>query len=188
MRAFMAIVLLFLAASGAWGETKEEDAARYLETMIQSIREENEPMRNRMFMKLRVLGSVSVGPIVDALDDPSPEVRHYLAFTLGYLDDEAVIDPLFSLFRADPLVTVRCSAAEALGRQECVEAIDPLIEALADTSAQLRQSAAYALGLIGDPRARPALETAKSDSDELVRFFAEDALVEIDRAVARRKP
>ncbi len=188
MKSFLSIVLLLLAAASVWADTKEEDAARYLETMIQSIREENEPMRNRMFMKLRVLGDASVGPIVDALDDPAAEVRHYLAFTLGYLDDEAVIDPLFALFRSDPDVAVRSAAAEALGRQECVEAVDPLIEALADTSAQLRQSAAYALGLIGDPRARPALEKAKSDSDDLVRFFAEDALVEIDRAVARRKP
>ena len=53
MRSFLSMVLLLLAAASVWGDTKEEDAARYLETMIQSIREENEPMRNRMFMKLR---------------------------------------------------------------------------------------------------------------------------------------
>ncbi|MBN1825308.1 MAG: HEAT repeat domain-containing protein [Candidatus Eisenbacteria bacterium] len=140
-----------------------------------------------MFIKLRVLGVPAVGPLLGALDNETPEVRHYVSFTLGFFDDPRVVDALLGVFRSDPETSVRCAAAEALGRLESAEAVDPLLDALKVGDAKIRQSAAYALGLVGDPRARPALEKAKSDADELVRFFAEEALVEIDRAVARRK-
>jgi len=187
MKRLLVLSLLLFSAAPLRAETKEEEATRYLGTMITAVREENDPMRNRMFIKLRVLGTVSTGPILAALEDPAPEVRHYLAFTLGFLDDPSVTDPLRSLFLSDPDVAVRCAAAEALGRLQRVEAFDDLVAALSDESARIRQSAAYSLGQIGDPRGRPYLEKAKSDDDELVRFFAEDALVQIDRAEAREK-
>ncbi len=101
MRRFLpALLALFLAAS-AFAETPEEEAGRYLQTLISSVREKNDPMRNRMFMKLRVLGNPSVGPLLTALQDPSPEVRHYVAFTLGFFDDARVPAPLLSLFGSD---------------------------------------------------------------------------------------
>lgn len=186
MKRLIVVLLLGIVASSSSAETKEEEAVRYLETMIAAVREENDPMRNRMFIKLRVVGDPSVAPLLGALGDPDPSVRHYLAFTLGFFDDPRVTEPLLGLFRSDGDVDVRCAAAEALGRRETMEAIDPLLAALGGTDPRVRQSSAYALGLIGDPRAREALEKAKGDSDELVRFFAEDALVQIDRAVARR--
>jgi HEAT repeat protein len=187
MRRIVLAVLLLLLAVSAFSETPEEEAERYLQTLTSSIREKNEPMRNRMFMKLRVLGEPSVGPLLAALEDASPDVRHYVAFTLGFFDDPRVPGSLLTLFRSDPETSVRCAAAEALGRLQSLDAIDPLIAALSEAAPEIRQSAAYSLGLIGDPRARPALEQAKSDSDELVRFFAEEALVEIDREQVRKK-
>ena len=186
MNRLLLALLLVIVATSAFAETKEEEAVRYLETMIASVREENDPMRNRMFIKLRVIGDPAVTPLLGALNDPDPAVRHYLAFTLGFFDDPRVTEPVLELFRSDEDVDVRCAAAEALGRRETMEAVDPFLQALGESDPRVRQSAAYALGLIGDPRARESLEKAKSDSDELVRFFAEEALVQIDRAVARR--
>jgi HEAT repeat protein len=187
MRRLLFVPLLLALAAPALGLTPDEEAENHLQTMIASVREKNEPMRNRMFIKLRVLGDASVAPILAALQDPSPDVRLYLAFTLGFLEDPRVPPALLALFGSDPEVSVRCSAAEALGRLQSGDAIDPLIAALSDPSPQVRQSAAYSLGLIGDPRAKPALESAKNDADELVRFFAEDALVEIEREAVRKK-
>jgi len=180
-------VLMLLAAGQLFAETKEEEAARYLETMNTAVREGNDPMRNRMFIKLRYLGAPSVQPLLGDLADEDAAVRRYAAFTLGFFDDPAVIEPLMKLFKEDPSVDVRCSSAEALGRLECAEAVDLLLGSLDEGDAKVRQSVAYSLGLIGDERAKPALEKKKSsDPDELVRFFAGDAIVQIDRAVARR--
>jgi HEAT repeat protein len=187
MRRFLPVLLTVLLAATAFTETPEEEAGRYLQTLLSSVREKNDPMRNRMFMKLRVLGNPSVGPLLTALQDPSPEVRHYVAFTLGFFDDARVPAPLLVLFGSDGEVSVRCAAAEALGRLRNKDAIDPLIAALSDANAQVRQSAAYSLGLIGDSRAAASLEKAKGDADELVRFFAGEALVEIERERAKKK-
>ncbi|MBM3319389.1 MAG: HEAT repeat domain-containing protein [Candidatus Eisenbacteria bacterium] len=187
MRRLVFVLLALLLAAPAFAETPEEEATHYLQTMVASVREKNDPMRNRMFIKLRVLGEASVDPLLAGLADETPDVRRYLAFTLGFFDVPRVTDPLLALFRSDREVSVRTAAAEALGRLQRPEAVDPLVAALADANASIRQSAAYSLGLIGDPRARPALERAKSDTDELVRFFAEEALVEIEREEARKK-
>ncbi|MFH1680347.1 MAG: HEAT repeat domain-containing protein [Candidatus Eisenbacteria bacterium] len=185
-RPLIAVFALFLAVS-VMAETPEEEANRYLQTMITAIAEKNDPMRNRMFIKLRVLGDDSVAPLLAALEHESPDARRYVAFTLGFFEDPRVAGPLLALFASDPEVPVRTAAAEALGRQRSKDAVDPLIAALSDAIASIRQSAAYSLGLIGDPRARPALERAKGDADDLVRFFAEEALVEIEREAARKK-
>lgn len=157
-----------------------------LETMIQAIQEGNTPMRDRMFFKLRIIGEPSVEPLISTMAHDDPQVREYAAFTLSFLDDPRAVDPLLNLFANDPEVGVRTQAARALGRMEEERAIDPLIAALADSLSAIRQDAAYALGLIGDPRARPALKALEGDSDELVRFFVDDALVRIDRAVKRK--
>ena len=187
MKRTLLVLVGLLLAFPVWADPKEEEAERALQTMIASVQDGNEPMRNRMFIQLRVLGDVSVGPILEALDDSSADVRLYLAFTLGWFTPGSrVIEPLLALFQNDPEIPVRCKAAESLGRLESVEAVDPLVAALSESDARVRQSAAFALGQIGDARAKPALEKAKSDTDEVVRFFAEEALVEIDRAAARR--
>ena len=162
------------------------DARAALDTMIQAVRENNTPMRDRMFFKLRILGEPSVQPLINTLSHEDPRVREYAAFTLGFLDDERSVAPLLSLFAGDPEVSVRTQAARALGRMEEPRAIDPLIQALSDPRTEIRQDAAYSLGLIGDPRAIPALKGLVNDPDELVRFFVDDALVRIDRAVKRK--
>lgn len=187
MKRLTLLFLVLLLAPPGFSRASVEEANRYLETMVASIREKNDPMRNRMFIKLRVLGEASVDPLLAGLADESPDVRRYLAFTLGFFDVPRTTEPLLQLFRTDPEVSVRTAAAEALGRLRRAEAVDPLISALGDPDPSVRQSAAYSLGLIGDPRARPALENAKADSDELVRFFAEEALVEIEREAARNE-
>lgn len=187
MKWLVLCAVIFLSFGQVFAETKEEEAARYLDTMTNAIREGNDPMRNRMFIKLRYLGLPSVGPLLGSLENESADVRRYAAFTLGFFDDPKVIEPLSRLFREDDATEVRCSSAEALGRLECAEAIDMLVEALAEPDPEVRRSVAYSLGLIGDPRAKDALGRIKdSDEDELVRFFANDAIVQIDRAEARR--
>ncbi|MFN0149480.1 MAG: HEAT repeat domain-containing protein [bacterium] len=190
-RIALAIVLLASLAPAALvaqddGADPAGAARIALDTMISAIREGNTPMRDRMFFKLRILGEPSVEPLIATLSNDDARVREYAAFTLSFIDDDRAVDPLLAMFANDAEVTVRTQAARALGRMEEPRAIDPLIAALSDQRSEIRQDAAYSLGLIGDPRAIPPLKALASDSDELVRFFVDDALVRIDRAVKRK--
>jgi cyclophilin family peptidyl-prolyl cis-trans isomerase/HEAT repeat protein len=72
---------------------------------------------------------------------------------------------------------VRRRAALAVGRVGLREAVDPLRPLLAaDPEPDVRSMAAFALGLIGDAAARPALVTALADPDPIVQGRAAEAL------------
>lgn len=73
--------------------------------------------------------------------------------------------------------TTRLTAAKALVRMGA-PVVDPLVEALADGSRQVRSNAARVLGDIGDVRAVGPLVAGLSDPNEGVRIAARDALVE----------
>src|SRR5262245_46095785 len=66
----------------------------------------------------------------------------------------------------------------ALARVRCVlaEVIPALQKALGDPEFEVRQVAAFALGLIGDASARPALLNALKDSEPIVQGRAAEAL------------
>jgi HEAT repeat protein len=55
--------------------------------------------------------------------------------------------------------------------------MDPLLKAMDDTDAQVREKVAIALGASGDPRAMSALERALSDPDAQVREKAASGLI-----------
>lgn len=78
----------------------------------------------------------------------------------------------------DPDERVRAEAVIKLGRQKANRAIDPLAATLAgDNSPTVREAAARALGLIGSPKALPALRrAAQADSDVQVRHSAQFAI------------
>ena len=77
----------------------------------------------------------------------------------------------------DPEARARRRAALAAGRVGLAEAIAPLSALLAsDEDPEVRQMAAFALGLIGDPSARPALQSALTQSPALVQGRAAEAL------------
>jgi len=73
---------------------------------------------------------------------------------------------------------VRRTAARSLGDigKAAKPAVGALGKTLKDADPQVRQAAAYALGRIGDPAAKPFLEAAKKDKNEGVKRAAKDAL------------
>lgn len=78
---------------------------------------------------------------------------------------------------ADPEARVRRRAALAIGRVRLPEGIDPLRPVLAsDADPEVRQMAAFALGLIGDAQAADALASALVDADPVVQGRAAEAL------------
>ena len=131
------------------------------------------------------------------------DVRKYAIAALGKIRDERVLDPLMLQLRNDefkddavnalvelgePALSrlikalkdkdenVRKQAVLALGRIKHVEAIDPLIDMLADSDWFTRLTSAAALEAIGDDRGRDAIKPLMKDPDMVVRMRVERIL------------
>ena len=84
-------------------------------------------------------------------------------------------DLLALLNDAEP--RIRRRAALAVGRVKLVDGVGPLTPILqSDPDGEVRQMAAFALGLIGDASAAPALTTALADPDVMIQARAAEAL------------
>ena len=132
-------------------------------------------------LALGLAGCASAPPVVAPAGPPPPTAQQKLEWTLSLEDErrvrgEAPGQDLLVLL-ADPLAHIRRRAAQALGRVRATEAIEPLGAMLtAETDAEVRQMAAFALGLIGDARAVPALAPALDGSDAVLQGRAAEAL------------
>jgi HEAT repeat protein len=88
---------------------------------------------------------------------------------------------------SNPDERVRLDSVAQLGRLKAYRAVDPLAATLAgDRSPAVREGAARALGLIGSPKALPALQqAAQADSDHDVRHSAQFAAEVIRSSLSR---
>ncbi len=106
----------------------------------------------------------AVPPLIEALKDEDLVVRRVAAYALGKIKDPLAVPPLIEALKDEDLVVrregwrVRLAAVHALGQIKDPRAFEPLIEALKDADTDVRQNAAYALGMIGDKRAISALD------------------------------
>ena len=191
-------VLLLAASAGsaaaADGDTQEKIRTS-IETMITAIEEENDPMRNRMFFELRIVGEESVPALVELMKDSRVKVREYAIHTVSYIDDVRWIDPVIEILKDDAEASTRAMACRALARSQDTpvleeagrRAIPVLIERLQNDEETVQMDAAFALGWYGDSGSRSVLEEASRSSSELVSFFAKGALEDIDHAEKMRK-
>jgi hypothetical protein len=104
---------------------------------------------------------------------PSPTIVR----TQGQDLPQADLNHYLQLLR-DPDEHVRADTVVQLGRLKALASVDPLAATLAgDRSPMVRDTAARALGLIGSPKALPALQRAASaDPDRDVRHSAQFAI------------
>jgi HEAT repeat protein len=166
-----------------------------IETMVTAIEDGNDPMRNRMFFELRIIGNESVPALIDLMKDSRVPVREYAIHTVSYIDDTRWIEPVIGILRGDPQASTRAMACRALARTQDTPvleaagraAIPVLIETLEKDEEVVQMDAAFALGWFGDPKARPVLEKAAASSSELVSFFAKGALEDIEHAETMRQ-
>jgi HEAT repeat protein len=70
----------------------------------------------------------------------------------------------------------RVSCANALGKHKFEKALEPLHEALGDTSREVRRAVVLALMEIGSPKSLEVLRGAQKDNDFEVRIYAGEAL------------
>ncbi len=153
-----------------------------IQTLNKSIAEKNDPMRNKMYFKFRLIEQDHPGKVapflIENLNSDQEGVPEYTAFILGWINDKRAIAPLRKMLKGS--VSFKRHASRALGFMRATEAMDDIIALLNDPNERVRQDAAFSLGLMGDDRANTALKKAEKDPDELVRFFAGEALTRIE--------
>ena len=119
-------------------------------------------------------------PPVDPKVSPRQIAYEQKVRSILQLEDErqlrSSVGDLIALL-ADPEARVRRRAALAVGRVKLAEGVAPLIPLLhTDTDVDVRQMAAFAMGLIGDATAADALLTALNDADGMTQGRAAEAL------------
>ena len=104
----------------------------------------------------------SVPTLIMMLEDENPPVRSGAADALGKIGDALAVGPLIKALK-DPSGLVRSAAARALGEIGNSRPLPDLIQLLTDPIAGA--DAAWALGMLGDPKAMDALERIGAGAD-----------------------
>jgi len=163
-----------------------------LDTARAALNDADDSIRELAIGALERLDALDDEQLGDLADDPAVRVRRRLAELLA---THAAVDPHRLLHDDDP--TVIEVAAWAMGERETVDdaVLDRLIELATEADDPLvRESAAAALGAIGDPRGLPAILTACDDKPAIRRravlalapFEGPDVEAAIDRALEDR--
>ncbi|MFN2291118.1 MAG: HEAT repeat domain-containing protein [Anaerolineae bacterium] len=125
----------------------------------------------------RALGRIgnpeTIGALLVALDHPSEQVRLGAARALGMMQAQAAVEPLSNMFLNGDGLTVSV-AAEALGSIGTPQALEALLQPLADlTMSGQRHAALSALETAGDPAVEPLVALLDSPSGHVRRNAAE---------------
>jgi HEAT repeat protein len=113
-----------------------------------------------------------------ATDKPAPEdVRRACAYALGMTRQQHVVTYLIDALKKDPNLAVRCAAARALGKTGEPMACEPLMAALGDGDADMREAAAWACKDLNNKTAIDPLIDHVEDGSPVVRRAAHEALV-----------
>jgi HEAT repeat protein len=127
--------------------------------------------------------------IVEALvaiaTGPSVDLRAQAVLVLGPLQVPQARAMVVDRMLNDPSPHVRLISAGGLAWVAEEAVVDAYIQALGDTFPRLARTACTALGMIGDPRAVPALRKALDYPSWGVRFNACEALYELGAVDAR---
>ncbi len=109
----------------ALGELKSEVAFELLNNLVKDD-DESKSVRWRACQALGKIGGEEAFKTVSTLlNENDPILRSYAIHSLGYFDQEGVVDILIDALR-DSMWRVRVQAAEALGRKGATEALDVL--------------------------------------------------------------
>ena len=193
-RFLTAALLLAIAALTAIGTPAraQDDMPldQIIATLKKSIRDKNDPMRNRMFFKLRALDKKAVPALVDLLKLNEPGVPEYAAFTLGWIADPSSVSPIVQFLdrgnTSQKKAALHALGNMAWGTKEDVRkavhanAVESMLPYLKSEDVIVQREAAFGLGLAGDKRAIEPLRALKDSPNKLVRFLAEEAIARIE--------
>lgn len=170
-----------LRAIWALGELKVNQAVRPLLAVLEGSGNYQEKRK-----AAEALGQIGDRSAVDALllalqFDLHEGVRSSAAEALGMLNDARVLNSLTRSLLTDAHPAVRASVARALAAMGDQAAVDALVQALRDSSSDVRYRAAEALGVLGDARAVEPLRELINDphTSKHARTAAAQALAAI---------
>lgn len=144
---------------------------------------------NVRFEAASALGRVpdvrALGPLVTATNDTDEDVRRAACEALGSFKDDRARAALLDRLQNDRKAIVRGHAAIGLGAMKATAAVDALVRRAArERDPEALAAMAWALGEIGDTKAKPTLETLTQHASESVRKQATDALGKLSPAPA----
>ncbi len=164
-------------------EELEERHAKLLEAaLLEVIRNPHEGLevRRRAVESIAYLSEDCVRDIIAAAyADADERMRISAVFAMGRSADKLWSDQARKeLASTNP--AMRYEAVRTCGELELNEAVPVLVQLSADPDREVQAAAIAALGQIGGPRARRALERCLRSTDEIVSMAAEDALAELE--------
>jgi len=124
---------------------------------------------------LLTIGDVALPGLLDALQDPDPNVRREVTSTLCHVRGrEGVFERLVVAFD-DPDPSVRSSVAAGIVLLFDARAVDPLLKALEDADSAVRTRAALSLGIMA----------TRSDRDRIIEALSAASKCDTDPRVGR---
>jgi HEAT repeat protein len=175
----------YVRAFAAWtlGELGPDGAAA-VPALIAALGQEDlgEGVAAKALAKMGPAAKAAVPALLAGLQAPEPRRRWNAAQALGQIGPAAASAvPWLERLLDDQSIPVRAETARALGRigDAARPTVPAIVARLKDDDAHVRAMAARALGWIRDPRALPALETARKDSNGRVGREAQKAIQRI---------
>jgi HEAT repeat protein len=163
------------AAAVALGEIGDARAAESLiNAFAQARYDVRGKIREGILQGLVALGALAVEPLIARLKSRDGDLRELVIEALGKIGDARAAEPLILVF-GDVVDAIRNHAFKAVV-EIGAPAVEPLIAALSNKNAGIRNVAAQALGRIEDARAVEPLIAALADTDEIVPQMAAKAL------------
>ena len=166
---------------GVLGDIAEEPARQAEDALRAAWERSGEPVsvRRRVLESLAPTDTAELHALIsDAYYSDNEFMRQSAIFAMG-----RSANPRWSKIVLSELTSrepaIRFEAAEAAGELAIRAAVQPLIQRLDDTDKDVREAAALALGKIGGPVARRALEALVAGDDERLAEAAAEALEEL---------
>ena len=149
-------------------------------------------VRARAEEELVALARKTPGDLLPALGHENARIRAAAASALGDVRHGAAEEALLELMRSEDPRTARAEAYEvwssavaALASLRSRSAVDDLLAALAIDDHDVRADAIWALGEIGDERARGPLRALTPQVNDFLRGGIQEALAKIGDAARR---
>jgi len=135
---------------------------------------------NLAYIGAQILGRIGSSRAIPCLRElaqrDNPFVRREAVAALGRIGHRPLVSTLADILAGDEDTQVRAAAAKSLGNLRDTLAVAPLIAALQDTAALVRQRSLASLQYLWSARVEHAATRSLRDPDESVRFVAAQML------------
>jgi HEAT repeat protein len=159
-------------AAWALGEIGD---ARAIPALVAALGDRDIEVAKYAARSLVKFGREATGPLLEALEGPSGQTRHYAVRALGEIQDPRSADTLLGMTgKVDRAVHLW-----ALGRLGDRRGFETIAAAVADQDRTIRLTAIQALNDLGDARAVPVLTAALADPEWMIREWAARGLESI---------